>query len=90
MTDGAVLTLFVRMLVVVAEVLAPLLGMMLTVGLTTSILQAAMQLQDPTVTYLPRLLAVAAAVVIFGGWMLATMVHFASGILDMLGTVAVR
>jgi len=90
MTDGAVLTLFIRMLVVVAEVLAPLLGLMLTVGLGTSILQAAMQLQDPTVTYLPRLLAVAAAVVIFGGWMLGMVVNFASGILNMLGTVVVR
>jgi len=90
MSEGAVLTLFVRMLMVTAEVLTPLLGLMLIVGLGTSIMQAAMQLQDPTVTYLPRLLAVAAAVVMFGAWMLGLIVHFASSILDMLGTVVVR
>jgi flagellar biosynthesis protein FliQ len=49
-----------------------------------------MQVQDPTVTYLPRLLAAAAAIVIFGAWMLGMIVHFAGGVLDMLGTVAVR
>lgn len=90
MTDGMVLTLFVRMLVTAAEVLAPLLGLMLTVGLGTSIVQASMQLQDPTVTYLPRLLAVAVGVVIFGSWMLGMIVHFAAGILDLLGTIVVR
>jgi len=90
MSEGAVLTLFVRMLMVTAEVLTPLLGLMLVIGLGTSIMQAAMQLQDPTVTYLPRLLAVAAAVVVFGGWMLSQIVHFASSILDMLGTIVVR
>ena len=90
MSEGAVLTLFVRMLMVTGEVLSPLLGLMLLVGLTTSILQAAMQLQDPTVTYLPRLLAVAAAVVVFGAWMLGLIVHFAGSILDMLGTVVLR
>jgi len=90
MSEGVVLMLFVRMLLTVAEVLGPLLGLMLAVGLMTSILQASMQLQDPTVTYLPRLLAVAAGVVVFGGWMLGTVVHFAGGILDMLGTVVIR
>ena len=90
MSEGAVLTLFVRMLMVTAEVLTPMLGLMLVVGLGTSIVQAAMQLQDPTVTYLPRLLAVAAAVVVFGAWMLSLIVHFASSVLDMLGTVVVR
>ncbi|HXX40553.1 MAG TPA: flagellar biosynthetic protein FliQ [bacterium] len=90
MTEGTVITLFLRMLMVAAEVLAPLLGLMLTVGVATSIVQAAMQLQDPTVTYLPRLLAAAGAIALFGAWMLGILVHFAGSVLDGLGTAVVR
>lgn len=90
MSEGEVLGLFVRTLVVSGEVLAPLIGLMLAVGLITSVLQAAMQLQDPTLTYTPRLLAAAAAVVVFGAWMLGLLVHFGVGVFDALGTTVVR
>ncbi|MHB8733296.1 MAG: flagellar biosynthetic protein FliQ [bacterium] len=90
MSDGQVLGLFVRTLMTTGEVLAPILGLVLAVGLATSVMQAAMQLQDPTVTYLPRLIAAAAAVVVFGAWMLGTLVQFSSGILDSLGTIVVH
>ncbi len=90
MSETQILGLFVRTLMVTGMVLAPLLGLMLAVGLATSVVQAAMQLQDPTLTYMPRLIAAAMAVVVFGAWMLGTLVHFSSGILDLMGTLTVR
>lgn len=47
----------------------PILGVAALVGLVVAAFQAASQIQDPTIAHLPRLLAVAAAIVILGPWM---------------------
>jgi flagellar biosynthetic protein FliQ len=47
----------------------PVLGVAAVVGLVVAALQAAVQIQDPTVAHLPRLLAVVAALVVLGPWM---------------------
>jgi flagellar biosynthetic protein FliQ len=47
----------------------PVLGIGALVGLVVAALQAASQIQDPTLAHLPRLLAVAAALAALGPWM---------------------
>lgn len=47
----------------------PVLGVAALVGLVVAALQAATQVQDPTIAHLPRLLAVVAALVVLGPWM---------------------
>lgn len=47
----------------------PVLGAAAIVGLVVAALQAATQIQDPAISHLPRLLAVAAALALFGSWM---------------------
>jgi flagellar biosynthesis protein FliQ len=56
-------------LVLSLAVALPALGVAALVGLFVAALQAASQIQDPTLSHLPRLLAVAAALVITGPWM---------------------
>lgn len=90
MTDVQVLGVVMRALVVAGEVMAPLVGLMLAVGLATSVAQAATGLQDPTLTYVPRLVAAAVGILVFGGWMLGMLVHFSVAILSSLGTAAIR
>jgi type III secretion HrpO family protein len=46
----------------------PIVGVAALVGLVVAALQAATQLQDPTTSHVPRLLAVVAAVVVTGPW----------------------
>jgi flagellar biosynthesis protein FliQ len=46
----------------------PVLGVAALIGLVVAAFQAASQIQDPTVAHLPRLLAVALALVVFGPW----------------------
>ncbi len=46
----------------------PIVAVAALVGLVVAALQAASQLQDPTVAHLPRLLAVVAALVVLGPW----------------------
>lgn len=87
MSDAATMGVLLRTLQVTVEVAAPLLALILAVGLAGSILQSAMQLQDPTLTYVPRLVACALGLVLFGRWMLLTLVHFSSSVLAGLGGV---
>lgn len=55
----------------------PVLGLAMLVGLGLSVLQAVMQLQDMSLSVIPKLLVAGAAVVAFGPWMLRTLCGFA-------------
>ena len=81
MTDAAVLELAQRALVVAIIVSGPVLGFGLVVGLIVSIFQAATQIQEMTLTFVPKILAVVAAVLIFGPWMLSSLVRFTTNLL---------
>lgn len=56
---------------------APLLGTALIVGLSIGIIQAATSVNEMTLSFIPKLLAMALALVIFGGWQLSMLVDFA-------------
>lgn len=57
---------------------APLLGMSLLVGLAVSVFQATTQIQEQTLAFIPKIVAVFISVLIFGPWMLSKLVHFTS------------
>ncbi|MBA1333869.1 MAG: Flagellar biosynthesis protein FliQ [Firmicutes bacterium] len=54
----------------------PMLGLALLVGLVVSIFQATTQIQEPTLTFIPKILAVLFAVLVFGPWMLNIIIDF--------------
>ncbi|HRF59333.1 MAG TPA: flagellar biosynthesis protein FliQ [Fimbriimonadaceae bacterium] len=54
----------------------PILAVALFVGLLVSVFQAVTQVQEMTLTYVPKLIGVGLVVVFFGGWMLTTLVSF--------------
>lgn len=55
---------------------APMLGFGLLAGLIVSIFQAVTQIQDMTLTFIPKILAVVLALVLFSAWMLDILLHF--------------
>ena len=55
---------------------APILGLSLVVGLAVSVLQAMTQLNEATLTFVPKVLAVFAAIVVFMPWMLGVLTSF--------------
>ena len=59
----------------------PVLAVAALVGLVTAALQAASQIQDPTLAHLPRLLAVVAALAVLGPWMGREIAAFAEQVL---------
>lgn len=75
-------------LVVTLLVSAPLLAAGLVVGVLVSIVQAVTQIQEMTLTFVPKILAVSAALVIFLPWMLTTLIQFTRKIFESLPLVA--
>jgi flagellar biosynthetic protein FliQ len=57
---------------------APMLGLGLLVGLMISLFQAVTQIQEMTLVFVPKIVAVLLALVIFSPWMIRTLVGFAS------------
>jgi flagellar biosynthetic protein FliQ len=61
---------------VLVQVALPVLIFGMVAGVLVSLFQAVTQIQEVTLTFVPKMVAVAVAIVIFGPWMLATMVAF--------------
>ena len=77
MTRDTVVSLTVDAMELALKVGLPLLLAGLAVGLVVSIFQAVTQIQEQTLTFIPKILATAAVVVIGGPWMLDQLVLYA-------------
>lgn len=86
MTDTAVLELAQRAVAMTLMICAPTLGVGLLVGLLVSVFQAATQIQEMTLTYVPKIAAVTVALIICGPWMLRSLITFTSKIFMSLPT----
>ncbi len=88
MSPESVLSLGHQALTVGLMLAAPLLGVALVVGLVVSIFQAATQINEATLSFIPKVLAVAAALVVAGPWMLALMLDYLRGVFASLPQLA--
>jgi flagellar biosynthesis protein FliQ len=59
---------------------APVLAVGLFVALVVGVLQAATQVQDPTISFIPKIAAMLAAALLCGSWILTRLVEFSRGI----------
>ena len=80
MYDEMVLGLAKQAVYVVLLVSAPILGGSLLIGLVVSILQATTQIQEQTLTFIPKIIVVMLGIVFFGPWMLNLLTSFASNL----------
>jgi len=67
-------------LLIVMLVSAPMLGLGLLVGLLVSVFQATTSIQEQTLAFIPKIVAVFVAILVFGPWMLRLMVDYVSKI----------
>ncbi|TGB04793.1 flagellar biosynthesis protein FliQ [Halobacillus salinus] len=71
----------------VLMVSGPLLILALAVGLLVSIFQATTQIQEQTLAFIPKIVAVMIGMVFFGPWMLTSMVEFAANVFNNLNVL---
>ena len=76
MTDTDVLHLGMQAMMLTAKLCAPILITALVVGFAISLLQSITQVQEMTISFVPKLIAVGIALLVCGHWMISEMVAF--------------
>jgi flagellar biosynthesis protein FliQ len=76
MSQDKVVSLIVDMMAVTMKVALPMLLVALVVGLLISILQAVTQIQEQTLSFIPKIIGLVAVIAIAGPWMLSTIVDW--------------
>jgi flagellar biosynthetic protein FliQ len=66
------------------EIAGPLLGLSLVVGMLVSVFQAVTQINEQTLSFVPKILVLAGALFVLGPWMVATLVSYIAGTLNAL------
>ena len=82
MNADLAIALTMRALEISILVSAPMLLFGLLVGLAVSIFQAVTQIQEMTLTFIPKIVAIVAAIAIFFPWMLATVLDYTVALLS--------
>lgn len=73
MTQGQVMEILQGGLLVALKLTAPLLIVSIVIGLIVAIFQAATQIHEQTLTFVPKVLAIALMLLVLGSWMMTVM-----------------
>ena len=84
MTESFVMTLGRDTMLLALMLGAPILGVSLLVGLVVSLFQAVTQINEMTLTFVPKILGLGLVLLFLGPWMLQQIIRFTIRLLDML------
>jgi flagellar biosynthetic protein FliQ len=84
MTDASVVQIGMDALVLAAKLAGPTLLMTLGVGLFIGLIQSVTQLQEPTLTFVPKFIGVGLVILLSGNWMLGEAVAFTQLLFDRI------
>lgn len=87
MDSGQIIEIVKQSILTIIIVASPVLLVSMIVGLVVSIFQATTSIQDQTLTFVPKILAIFAALIIFGPWMLDTLIDRTSWMLGLIAEV---
>jgi len=87
MTENMVMAIITKSLSTALMVGGPILILCLLVGLLVSIFQAATQIQEQTLTFVPKLITIVAILIFGGGWMLNKVIVFTQEIMNLIANV---
>ena len=88
MTQELVITIGRDALLLILMVSSPMLGFGLLVGVTIAIFQAVTQINEITITFVPKIVAVALALLLFLPWIINSVVDFANRIYAIIPTLS--
>lgn len=84
MTDTTVLNLASQALLLITKLAGPVLAVSLVVGLFVSLFQVVTSIQESTLTFLPKLVAIGLVLLLLGHWMLGTAVAYTENIYNSI------
>ena len=89
MTDTAIIEIALQTMLVALKLSAPILVTSLVIGFAVSLFQSITQIQEVTLSFVPKVVGVGIALLICGNWMMHTLVSFTqdlfAGLPSMLG-----
>lgn len=88
MNPDLAIDLFKSTVVFALYVVAPFLGLILIVGLAMSLLQSVTSMQEQTLTFVPKLLALGALALVLTPWLLRSLSEFTLAMIARMGAVA--
>lgn len=84
MTQDEALTVFKEALLIILKIGGPILVVSIVIGLIISILQAATQVHEQTLTFVPKLLAIGLILLLGGSWMMSVVIDFTKYIFSLM------
>lgn len=87
MTQGEVLGVFQEALLVAMKISAPLLIASIVIGLVVAIFQAATQIHEQTLTFVPKVLVIALMLIVLGSWMMTMMSDLIQYVFSLMVTL---
>lgn len=87
MAQDEILTVFREMIFTIMQLAAPLLLVSLSIGLMVSIFQAATQINEQTLTFVPKVAMISLLLLVIGPWMLTSIMEFFVYIMDIMARV---
>ena len=87
MTDQTVIDIAGKAIMVAMKIAAPGLISTLLVGLLVSVVQAATQINEQTLTFIPKIIILSITLALTGPWILQTMMNFTIDIINTIPTV---
>ena len=88
-SQGDVITILMEAITTVVLSAAPLLIVAMVVGLVVSIFQATTQINEQTLAFVPKIVAVMVTLLVFGGFILSTVGGFVNRLFQMIHNIAV-
>ena len=90
MESSQVFTLGQQGLMTLLLVAAPILGVVLVVGILVSVFQAATQINEATLSFVPKMVAAIVVMAIFGPWMMSTLVDYLRSMIQTIPSMVGR
>ena len=87
MTPEAVIHIGKKAIETILLTSAPMLLAAMVIGLLISIFQAATQINEQTMTFIPKIVAVFLTLLIFGPWIIELLITFTTGIITNIATI---
>ena len=87
MTELLIIKIVRESLMTVMLVAAPVLGVGMLVGLVVSIFQTTTSIQEQTLTFVPKMLAIFVTIILFGSWMIRVLINYTNNIFALIEKV---
>ena len=87
MTQGQIMTIFQEGMLLAMKLAAPILVASIAIGLVIAIFQAATQIHEQTLTFVPKVLVIALMLIVLGSWMMTMMSDLINHVFSLMVTL---